>query len=52
MSLIGEAAVVADLSEGLGGLDDEVAGFLDAEVAEIFLGCHIEAGFELPKKTA
>lgn len=30
VGLIGEAAVVADLSEGPGGADDEVAGFLNA----------------------
>lgn len=35
MGLVGEAAVVADFSEGLGGADDEVGGFLDAEVPEV-----------------
>lgn len=52
MGLIGEAAVMADLSEGPGGADDEVAGFLNAQVAQVFLRGHVKAGFEFSKKTA
>ena len=51
MGLVGEAAVEANFGEGVGGLDDAVAGFLDAEVPEVFLGRHVEGGFEFPQKT-
>ena len=49
--MIGKPTVVADLGEGLGGLDDEVAGFLDPQVAEVFFGGHVEAGLEFSKET-
>ncbi len=52
VSLVGEAAVVADFGEGMSGADNEVASFLDAEVAEVFLGGHVEAGFEFPQEAA
>lgn len=52
MSLVGEAAVMADLGEGLGGANDEVTGFLDTEMAQVFLGGHVEARFEFSQKTA
>jgi len=52
VSLVGEAAVVADFGEGMSGADNEVASFLDAEVAEVFLGGHVEAGFEFSQKAA
>lgn len=42
----------ADFSKGLGGLGDEVAGFLDAQVTEVFLGRHIKGGFEFSKEAA
>ena len=50
VGLVGEAAVVADFGEGLGGADDEVGGFLDAEVTEVFLRRHVEGGFEFTKE--
>ena len=52
MGLVGEAAVVADFGEGMSGTNDEVGGFLDAEVTEVFLGGHVEAGFEFPQEAA
>ena len=52
MGLVGEAAVEADLCEGAGGAHDEVTSFLDAEVAQVFLGSHVEAGFEFTKEAA
>ena len=48
--LIGEAAVEADVCKGISRADDEVAGFLDAEVTEVFLGRHIKAGFKFTKE--
>ena len=50
--MVGEAAVESDLCEWAGGADDEVAGLLDAEVTEIFLGRHVEAGFEFTEEAA
>ena len=50
MGLVSEAAVVADFGEGTGGADDEVAGFLDAKVAEVGLGGHAEAGFKFAEE--
>lgn len=50
MGLVGEAAVVGDFGEGFGGADDEVAGFLDAEVAEIGLGRHVEGDLEFTEE--
>ena len=50
--MVGEAAVMADLGKALGGAHDEVAGFLNPQVAQVFLGGHAEAGFELAEKTA
>ena len=50
--MVGEAAVESDLGEWAGGADDEVAGFLDAEVTEVFLGRHVEAGFEFTEEAA
>ncbi len=52
VGLVGEAAIESDLGEGSGGADDEVAGFLDAEVTQVFLRRHIEAGFEFTKEAA
>lgn len=50
--MVGEAAVVTNLGEALVGADDEVAGFLHAEVAQVFFWGHVEAGFELSQKAA
>ena len=48
--MVSEAAVMGDVEEALRGLGDEVAGFLDAEVAEVFLGRHVEGGFEFTEE--
>lgn len=48
MALVCKAAFVADFCEALGSLDDFMAGFLDTQVANVFLWCHTEAGFEFP----
>lgn len=48
MALVCKAAFVADFCETLGGLDDFVAGFLDAEVADIFFRGHAETCFKFP----
>jgi hypothetical protein len=50
VGLVGKAAVVGDFGEGLGGADDEVGGFLDAEVAKVGLGGHAEGGFEFTEE--
>ena len=47
VALIRKAAVMADVGEAASGADDEMAGFLDSKVAQVFLGGHIKAGFEL-----
>ena len=50
MALVCEAAFVADLCEVFGGLDDVMAGFLDAEMTDVFFWCHVEACFEFSKE--
>jgi hypothetical protein len=46
MSLIGKTTMVGDLGKGLGGSDDQMAGFLNTKVAQIFFGSHVEAAFK------
>ena len=52
MALVGESAMVTDVDEAAGGAHDEVAGFLNAKVAQVLLGSHVEAGFKLSQKAA
>jgi len=41
VGLVGEAAVESALGEWVGGADDEVAGFLDAESMSGTTACHL-----------
>ena len=50
--MVGESAVVADLGESLSGTYDQVAGFLNPKVAQVFFRSHVEAGLEFPEKAA
>lgn len=42
--------MVADLREGLGGAHDEMGGFLNAEMTEVFLRRHAKGGLEFSQE--
>ena len=42
--------MVTDVCKAAGGAHDEVTSFLNAEVAQILFGGHVEAGFKLSEK--
>ena len=52
MALIRKATVVANLGKSLGSLNNLMACVLNLQVADVFLGRHIETSFELTLERA